>query len=82
MASITRTFTKTLTAVDALIDGTANLALAYQVATKATLDKVEALAKQEAIIDAANLELFQAKLKALQSQGKLVTRENLGEIEL
>lgn len=82
MASITRTFTKTLTAVDALIDGTANLALAYQVATKATLDKVEALAKQEAIIDAANLELFQAKLQALQSQGKLVTRENLGEIEL
>ena len=82
MASITRTFTKTLIAVDALIDGTANLALAYQVATKATLDKVEALAKQEAIIDAANLELFQAKLQALQSQGKLVTRENLGEIEL
>lgn len=82
MASITRTFTKTLTAIDAIVDGTTNLALAYQAGTAACLAKVEALAKQEAIIDAANLELFQAKLQALQSQGKLVTRENLGEIEL
>ena len=82
MASITRTFTKTLTAVDALIDGTANLALAYQVATKATLDKVEALAKQEAMIDAANAAVFEAKLQQLQAQGKHATRDALGEIEL
>lgn len=82
MASITRTFTKTLTAIDAIVDGTTNLALAYQAGTAACLAKVEALAKQEAMIDAANAAVFEAKLEALKAQGKHATREQLGEIEL